>query len=122
MRFLREKLKIYPNEPELLSNLAFALRNYYFYQGKADTDELKKAKSNEITALCERALKYYKPTDDNSFPKQQLIIHYIFDLHDKEKASVYNIITKPENGFCELFAGSERFERLVERLKEKISK
>ena len=49
-----EKLKIYPNEPELLSNLAFALRNYYFYQGKADTDELKKEKSNEITVLCGR--------------------------------------------------------------------
>ena len=69
-----------------------------------------------------KALKYYKPTDDNSFPKQQLIIHYIFYLHDKEKASVYNIITKPKNGYCELFACSERFERLVERLKEKISK
>ena len=85
-KYLREQLKTYPNEPGLLTELAFALRNYYFVQGKADTEKLKKEKSNEIIALCERALKYYKPTDDNSFAKQQLIIHYIYDLKDKEKA------------------------------------
>ena len=35
--------------------------------------------------------------------------------------TIYDIITKPENKFCEVFAGNERFEQLVEKLKEKIS-
>lgn len=57
--FIREQLKTYPNDPNLLTHLAFALQNYYFGHGKADTEELKKEKSNEIITLCERALKYY---------------------------------------------------------------
>lgn len=114
--YLREQLKIYPNEPELLTHLASALRNYYFGQGKADTEELKKEKSNEIIALCERALKYYKPTEDNSFPKQQLIIHYIYDLHDKEKAkeivmSLPNVGCTREMFLGELYEGKEALER-----------
>ena len=36
--------------------------------------------------------------------------------------TIYNIITKPENKFCELFEGNERFEKLLEKLKEKICK
>ena len=41
---------------------------------------------------------------------------------DTDYDSVYNIIIKPENKFCEIFAGNERFERLMEKLKGKISK
>jgi len=83
--YLREQLKTYPNEPELLSELAYSLQSLYFRQGKADTEELKKEKSGEIIALCERALKYCKPTADNSFPKQLLIFQYIY-LNEQEKA------------------------------------
>ena len=36
--------------------------------------------------------------------------------------TIYEIITKPDNKFCETLAGNERFELLVEKLKEKISK
>ena len=36
--------------------------------------------------------------------------------------TIYDIITKPNNKFCEVFGGNERFEQLVEKLKEKISK
>lgn len=85
IEYLREQLKIYPNEPGLLTHLASALQSFYFYQGKADTDDLKKEKSGEIISLCERALKYYKPTEDNSFPKQLLIYQYEF-MNEKEKA------------------------------------
>lgn len=114
--YLREQLKIYPNEPELLTTLASALREYWFGQGKADTEELKKEKSNEIIALCERALKYYKPTENNSFPKQQLIIHYIYDMHDKEKAremvmSLPNVGCTREMFLGELYEGKEALER-----------
>ena len=103
--FLREQLKTYPNEPELLANLAFALRSYYFAQGKADTEELKKEKSDEIIALCERALKYYQPNEDNSAPKQLLILHYLCDLHDKKKAK--EMVRSLPNVSCtrEMFAG-----------------
>ncbi len=83
--YLREKLKLFPNEPKLLTHLASALQSIYFYQGKADTEKLKKEKSDEIIALCERALKYYKPTEDNSYPKQLLICQYEY-MKDKEKA------------------------------------
>ena len=115
--YLREQLKIYPNEPELLAELAFALRNYYFVQGKADTEELKKEKSNEIITLCERALKYYKPTDDNTFAKQQLIIHYLNDLHDKEKSKELVMSLSYVSCTREMFAGDlcEGKEALRER-------
>lgn len=82
--YLREKLKLFPNEPKLLTHLASALQSTYFYQGKADTEKLKKEKTDEIIALCERALKYYKPTEDNSYPKQLLICQYEY-MKDKEK-------------------------------------
>ncbi len=115
IEYLREQLKTYPNEPELLAYLAFALRNFYFVQGKADTAELKKEKSNEIITLCERSLKYYDPTDDNSFPKQQLIIHYLYDLRDKEKAremimSLPFVSCTRELYECELYDGKEALE------------
>jgi len=104
-KYLREKLKIYPNEPVLLSELASALQDYYFNQGKADTEELKKEKSDEIIALCERALRYHDPTENTSFPKQILITQYISYLHDKEKAEKL-VMTLP-NIFCtrERYAG-----------------
>ncbi|MBQ9208415.1 MAG: hypothetical protein IJ149_02385 [Oscillospiraceae bacterium] len=51
--YLREQLKTYPNEPELLTHLAAALQTLYFHQGKA-------------IALCERALKYYKPVEGDT--------------------------------------------------------
>ena len=117
IRFLREHLKTYPNEPDLLTHLAIALRSYYFSQGKADTEELKKEKSDEIIALCERALKYYKPTEDNSSPKQLLMIHYLYDLHDKNKAK--EMVMSFPNVSCtrEMFAGDlyEGKEALRER-------
>ncbi|MBP0984295.1 MAG: helix-turn-helix domain-containing protein [Oscillospiraceae bacterium] len=114
--YIREQLKTYPNDPNLLTHLAFALQNYYFGQGKADTEELKKEKSNEIITLCERALKYYKPTENNSFPKQQLIIHYIYYLHDKEKAkeivmSLPNVGCTREMFLGDLYEGKEALER-----------
>ena len=113
--YIREQLKIYPNNPNLLTHLAFALQNYYFGQGKADTEEFKKEKSNEIIILCERALKYYKSTENNSFPKQ-LIIHYIYYLHDKEKAkeivmSLPNVGCTREMFLGDLYEGKEALER-----------
>jgi hypothetical protein len=36
--------------------------------------------------------------------------------------TIYDIITKPDNKFCEVFKGNDRFELLMEKLKEKISK
>ncbi|WP_028510381.1 helix-turn-helix transcriptional regulator [Ruminococcus sp. NK3A76] len=114
--YLREQLKIYPNEPDLLTELAFALRNYYFVQGKADTEELKKEKSDEIIALCERALKYYKPTDDNNFTKQVLIGQYVYYLHDKEKGeklvmSLPNVYCTRERFLADLYEGKEALAR-----------
>ena len=116
INYLREQLKTYPNEPVLLTHLAFALRNFYFSQGKADTEELKKEKSNEIIVLCERALRYYDPTNDNTPAKQQLIIHYIYDLHDKEKAremimSLPYVTSSREMFAGELYEGKEALER-----------
>ena len=70
--YIREQLKIYPNNPNLLTHLAFALQNYYFGQGKADTEELKKEKSNEIITLCEGALKYYKPDAQSGYLRSGL--------------------------------------------------
>lgn len=84
--YLKEQIKIYPNEPLLLSNLASALQCYYFIQGKADTELLKEERSDEIIALCERALKYSKPTEDSSFAKQILLIQYLRYTGEKEKA------------------------------------
>ena len=36
--------------------------------------------------------------------------------------SVYDIIAKPENQFCEIFKGNKRFEKLMDKLKEKTGK
>ena len=41
-KYLREQLKIYPNQPRLLTNLAAALQDYYFAQGKAETEGRKR--------------------------------------------------------------------------------
>lgn len=83
---LKEQIKTYPNEPLLLSHLASALQCYYFIQGNADTEQLKKEKTNEIITLCERALKYSKPTDDNSSVKQILLMQYLRYMGEKERA------------------------------------
>lgn len=40
---------------------------------------------------------------------------------DTDYDSVYKIIIKPENKFCEVFDGNERFKRLMDRLKEKTT-
>ncbi|WP_295155677.1 helix-turn-helix domain-containing protein [uncultured Ruminococcus sp.] len=111
-KYLREQLKIYPNQPQLLTNLAAALQDYYFAQGKAETDEQKKEISDEIVSLCERALRYCKPADDSSFPKQVLIYHYLHYLNDKEKArdmvmSLPNITCTREMFAGELYEGKE---------------
>lgn len=115
--YIREQLKIYPNDPALLTNLAHALQCWYFHSGKANTEALRKEKSDEIISLCERALKYYKPTENNSFPKQLLIIQYINYLHDKEKAK--KIVESLSTISCsyEMFAGDlyEGKEALKER-------
>ena len=115
-KYLREQLKTYPNEPDLLTNLASALQTFYFHQGKADTEELKKEKSDEIIALCERALKYYKPTDDNNFTKQVLIGQYVYYLHDKEKGeklvmSLPNVYCTRERFLADLYEGKEALAR-----------
>ena len=36
--------------------------------------------------------------------------------------TIYDIITKPDNKFCDVFKGNDRFELLMEKLKNKISK
>lgn len=115
-KYLREQLKIYPNEPDLLTQLASALQTFYFHQGKADTEELKKEKSDEIIALCERALRYYKPTDDNNFTKQVLIGQYVYYLHDKEKGeelvmSLPNVYCTRERFLADLYEGKEALAR-----------
>ncbi len=46
--YIREQLKIYPNDPALLTNLAHALQCWYFHSGKANTEALRKEKSDEI--------------------------------------------------------------------------
>ena len=114
--YIREQLKTYPNEPDLLTNLASALQTFYFHQGKADTEELKKEKSDEIIALCERALKYYQPTDDNNFTKQVLIGQYVYYLHDKEKGeklvmSLPNVYCTRERFLADLYEGKEALAR-----------
>ena len=76
IEYLSEKIKKYPKEPILLNYLAFALDEHYFNHKNADDEKLKKEKSEQIISLCERALKYYKPTEDNSFAKQTLVYHY----------------------------------------------
>ena len=114
--YLREQLKIYPNEPELLTHLADALQTFYFHQGKADTEELEKEKSDEIIALCERALKYYKPTDDYNHTKQVLIGQYVYYLHDKEKGeklvmSLPNVYCTRERFLADLYEGKDALAR-----------
>ena len=116
VRYLREQIKIYPNAPDLLTDLASALQTCYFHQGKADTEELKKEKSDEIISLCERALKYYKPTDDSNLAKQVLIGQYVYYLHDKEKGeelvmSLPNVYCTRERFLADLYEGKEALAR-----------
>ena len=107
--YLKEQIKIYPNEPLLLSNLASALQCYYFIQGKADTELLKEEKSSEIIALCERALKYSKPTEDSSFTKQILLVQYLRYTGEKEKAKEI-IMSLPFVSFTREMFESELYE------------
>lgn len=85
IEYLSEKIKIYPKESRLLEHLAQALYWYYFLGGKADTDESKDKISKEIISLCERAIKYSKPTENYDGPKQTLVFLYT-DLGERDKA------------------------------------
>ena len=76
IEYLNEKIKLYPREPKLIMRLAYALYGYYFGQGKADTDELEKEKTEQIVSLCQRALGFYGPNDDNSEPKHLMVLIY----------------------------------------------
>lgn len=113
---LRERLKTYPNDPDLITELAAALQICYFHQGKANTEELKKEKSDEIISLCERALRYYKPTEDMNYTKQVLIGQYVYYLHDKEKGeelvmSLPNVFCTRERFLADLYEGNEALAR-----------
>lgn len=85
IEYLGEKIKIYPKESRLLEHLAQALYWYYILDDKADTEESKAKISKEIISLCERALKYSKPNENNDGSKQTLVYLYI-DLGERDKA------------------------------------
>ena len=87
MCYLREKVKEYPNNLALLSNLAVAINTYYFGGGRKyefAEDERRKA-ADEALGLCKRGIRYCKDGNDTVwFRLLMLRIHTNMD--EKEKA------------------------------------
>ena len=87
MCYLREKLKEYPNNLELLSGLAGAINTYYFGGGRKyefEEEERRKA-ADEALSLCKRAIKYSNGGNSTVWYKLQMLrIHTNMD--EKEKA------------------------------------
>ena len=87
MCYLREKVKEYPNNLALLSELAGAINTYYFGGGRKYEfkEEERRRAADEALGLCKRAIKYCKDGDDTIwFRLQMLRIHTNMD--EKEKA------------------------------------
>ena len=87
MCYLREKVKEYPHNPELLHSLAGAITTYYFYGGRKyefDEDERRKA-ADEALELCKRAIKYSNGGNSTVWYKLQMVRIYT-NMDEKVKA------------------------------------
>lgn len=85
MCWLRENVKQYPNNADLLRELAYAINFHYFRSGLV-TDKVEKNKaSEEIIELCKKAMKYSNEMSIHGCCKQLMVFSYA-DLGEFDKA------------------------------------
>lgn len=85
IKYLSEKLKEYPNSPELISALAGSEYGLYFQSGMKLTKDEKALKAQEIISLCERGIRYTE-NDGNTNYFKQLMVYLHTKLGNIEKA------------------------------------
>ena len=77
MCFLREKVKEYPNSPELLYELSLSVFVYYFNDESRSFDEKQKRKAaEEVAELCKKAVKYSRSESFSIRCKRQMAFAY----------------------------------------------
>lgn len=84
--FLREKVREFPSNPELLHRLACSLFSLYHQSGEKFSEEETRAMAEEAAELCKRALKYNSDQPFMSRCKQTLILNYV-QLGERERAA-----------------------------------
>ena len=79
MSFLREKIKEFPNNPQVLYDLAFAIWNWYTDNVDPVKEKEKyEAYAKESIELCKKAMKYDKGSGDiTEGCKQTLVFNYV---------------------------------------------
>lgn len=82
---LREKLKIYPSEANLLQRLSGSVYSYYFQSDIEHSDEDKKKAALEVIELGKKAIKYSKEAWIDNLCKQLMIFCYTY-LDERETA------------------------------------
>lgn len=87
VNFLREKVKEFPSNPEMLHRLACSLFSLYHQSGEKFSEEETRAMAEEAAGLCKRALKYCDNNDSLFIGqcKQTLILNYV-ELGEKGRA------------------------------------
>lgn len=84
--FLREKVREFPSNPEILHRLACSLFSLYHQSGEKFSEEEARAMAEESAELCKRALKYNSDQPFVSRCKQTLILNYV-QLGERERAA-----------------------------------
>ncbi|MCM1054089.1 MAG: helix-turn-helix domain-containing protein [Bacteroides sp.] len=84
--FLREKVKEFPSNPEILHRLACSLFSLYHQRGDKFSEEESRAMAEESVELCKRALKYNSDQPFVSCCKQTLVLNYV-ELGERERAA-----------------------------------
>lgn len=83
--YLREKVREFPSDPEILHRLACSLFSLYHQSGAEFSREEKKEMAAEAAELCRRALKYSTDPPFVGRCKQTLIMNYV-ELGERERA------------------------------------
>lgn len=73
IEYLSEKLKKYPNSPELIRALVLSSYSLYFQSGTEFEENEKTLKAQEIISLCERGIKCTDSGGDTSCFKQFMV-------------------------------------------------
>ena len=86
VNFLREKVREFPSNSEILHRLACSLFSLYHQSGEKFSEEETRAMALESAELCKRALKYNSDQPFMSRCKQTLILNYV-ELGERERAA-----------------------------------
>lgn len=85
VEYLTEKLKVFPNQPKLISALVSSMYSRYCNSVTEFSEDEKNEKAKEIIALCKKGIKYDIKSEQSGFFKQIMVYLYI-DLGRNDEA------------------------------------